>query len=168
METVLTLETYSLKRNAAIARISYAQFDIETSEIFLEKHLVIDSNTVDETLFDFDMEVLDWISKLDVKIQQTFVENPQIFFNVLNELNKDNIWETNVWCNTAFDAPIILNAYNTLNFKGPTMYKFKDIGTLSWMAGFPMIKKVHNGKDDIFNMITLICNSYNKIKYGEF
>ena len=168
METVSTLETYSLKRNAAIARISYAQFDIETSEIFLEKHLVIDSNTVDETLFDFDMEVLDWISKLDVKIQQTFVENPQIFFNVLNELNKDNIWETNVWCNTSFDAPIILNAYNTLNFKGPTMYKFKDISTLSWMAGFPMIKKVHNGKDDIFNMVTLICNSYNKIKYGEF
>ena len=26
------------------------------------------------------------------------------------------------------------------------MYKFKDISTLSWMAGFPMIKKVHNGK----------------------
>lgn len=39
METVLPiLETFSLKRNAAIARISYAMFDIENGEIFLEKH----------------------------------------------------------------------------------------------------------------------------------
>lgn len=168
METVLTLETFSLKRNAAIARISYAMFDIENGEIFLEKHLNVDANLIDIQLFDIDAETINWIETLDKDVQETFFSNSQPLFNVLNEINGDGIWNTNVWCNTSFDAPILLNAYDTLNFKGPTMYKFKDISTLCYISNLPMMKKTHNGIKDIPMMVNLISSSYNKIKYGEY
>lgn len=167
IDGVLTLETYSTKYNAAIAQISYALFDNESGEIYLNKSLNTDISNIEIDYFDVDVNTLDWLERLPQEVIKNMLSNQKPLFNVLNEINGDKLWETNIWCNTSFDVPVLMTAYQYYNFKGPTMYKFKDLQTLSFISGLPMYNKKHSGTEDIVNLVNDIVTKLNKLRYGE-
>ena len=166
MDLLITLETYSLQSNAAVAQITTTLFDFESGE--MEDPYVDNINPNTENDLHFDVNTIEWWNKQEPYKQSAIFNNPRALLDVINGI-KSYIADYNVrniWCNTSFDAPIIMNLFNYCGIDGINMYKFKDINTLLYMANIPMYKKEHYWKKDIASILELMYKSYNKIKDG--
>ena len=167
MDLLITLETYSLQPNAAVAQITTSLFDLDSGEI--QDPYVDNINPNTENDLHFDIGTINWWNNQEDYKKDAISNNVKPLLDVVNDIklldNMHNI--RNIWCNTSFDVPILMNLFNYCNIDGINMYKFKDINTLLYMANIPMYKKEHYYKKDIANILELMYKAYNKIKRGE-
>ena len=167
MNYLITLETFSTQYNAAIAQIVLTRFDFDTNEhnIINVYNILIDSS--ESNNFHYDINTINWWSSQEEYKLNELSKNQNTLFYALNDIKNYIDKSDNIWCNTSFDVPILLNAFSYCNLYSFGMYQFKDINTLCYMAGVPMYKKEHFYKIDVEKILNILYCCYNKIKNGE-
>jgi len=141
-DIMIDLETMGTTPNSVIVQIGACYFDRISGKTGCEFLMNVSMKSCMDLGLTMDASTVEWWLN---KTNRSFLQQPihdvkEVFDYLFNFCNKCKC----VWAHATFDFPILMNAYNKINYNLPFSFRdCRDLRTLVDLAGIPYKNTMH-------------------------